>query len=92
MPASTCAAPSSARKPSPAAEKVVKRDLADYTFAPDQAREWLGLSEAEMDALVKQSQRNASYGVSGPLVKASGGYYTMASVFSCRRLLAATAR
>lgn len=81
----------SSRPPRPSSEKAVKRDTDDYTFTPELAREWLGLEQAEMDALVKRSKRNASRGRPGPLVLVNGGQsYTMHSVFLCRRVLTAT--
>lgn len=89
MPTSTCAVPS---RPRISAEKLKKHETGDYTFTPELARVWLGVTQAELDVLVERSQRNASRGLFGPLVLVSGGGFTMASVFFCRRLLAATAR
>jgi hypothetical protein len=89
MSASTCAVSS---RPRISAENLKKHEVGDYTFPPELAREWLGLTQAEMDVLVERSQLNASRGLNGPLVSSPGGQsYTMASVFFCRRLLAATA-
>jgi hypothetical protein len=78
-------------KPRISAENLKKHEVGDYTFTPELAREWLGLSQAELDELVERSQLNASRGLFGPLVLVNGGQsFTMASVFFCRRLLAAT--
>jgi hypothetical protein len=78
-------------RPRVSAENLQKHEVGDYTFTPEVAREWLGLTQAELDKLVKRSQLNASRGLFGPLVLVNGGKsFTMASVFSCRRLLAAT--
>lgn len=89
MPASTCAMPS---KPRISAENLKKHEVGDYTFTPEVAREWLGLTQAELDELVERSQLNASRELFGPLVLVSGGSFTMASVFFCRRLLASNVR
>lgn len=78
-------------RPRLSAANLPQYEVGDYTFTPELAREWLGLSQAEMDDLVERSERNASRGLLGPLVLVNGGQsYTMRSVFFCRRLLTAT--
>lgn len=63
-------------------------DVDDYTFTPDLAREWLGLTQEELDDLVRRSRLNRTRGLVGPLELVSGGYaFTMRSVFACRRSL-----
>jgi hypothetical protein len=89
MPESTRVMPS---RPRISAENLQKHEVGDYTFTPELAREWLGLTQAGLDELVERSQLNASRGLFGPLVLVNGGpSFTMASVFFCRRLLAVTA-
>jgi hypothetical protein len=86
MPQLTCAAPS---RPRISAEKLKKHEVGDYTFPRDLAREWLGLTDNELDELVERSQLNASRGLNGPLVMVNGGtHFTMDSVFFTRRFIA----
>lgn len=85
---STCAA---SRPPRISAENLKTHEVGDYTFTPELAREWLGLTQAELDELVERSKLNASRELYGPLVIVNGGNFTMTSVFFTRRLLAHTA-
>ncbi|MGA5598369.1 hypothetical protein ACPCSE_29465 [Streptomyces cellulosae] len=90
MPSST-AAPS--RPPRPQGEKHRHFDIQGYTFPLEQAREWLGCDPTTWADLLKRSKRNARRGLNKPLVLVDGGQsVTLDSVFSCRRLLAASTR
>lgn len=88
MPSSECAVPS---KPRVSVELQLE-DVDDYTFTPELAREWLGLTQKELTSLVRRSRLNRDRGVVGPLELVNGGQsFTMRSVFACRRrLMAAT--
>ncbi|MEU9405564.1 hypothetical protein AB0E08_07655 [Streptomyces sp. NPDC048281] len=83
MPSSECAAPS---KPRLSVE--LPKDVDDYTFPPDLAREWLGLTQEELDDLVKRSRLNRVRGLVGPL-ELVGPSVTMRSVFAYRRRMLA---
>jgi acyl-coenzyme A thioesterase PaaI-like protein len=86
MPSSECAVPSKPR----VSVELPKEEVDDYTFTPDLAREWLGLTQEELDDLVRRSRLNRTRGLVGPLELVNGGYaFTMRSVFAYRRSLLA---
>lgn len=88
---SRAAAPS--RPARPQGEKHHQFDIEGYTFPLEQAREWLDCDPETWDGLLKRSKRNAKRDYHWPLALAEGGQsVTLASVFSCRRLLAASTR
>lgn len=87
MPSSECSMPLKPRVP----VELPKEEIDDYTFTPDLAREWLGLTQDEMDDLVRRSRLNRTRGLVGPLELVNGGQgsFTMRSVFDYRRNLLA---
>lgn len=86
MPSSECAVPSKPR----VSVELPKEAVDDYTFTPDLAREWLGLTQDELDDLVRRSRLNRTRGLVGPLELVNGGQsFTMRSVFDYRRNLLA---
>jgi hypothetical protein len=64
--------------------ELPKEAVDDYTFTPDLAREWLGLTQTELDTLVRRSRLNRARGLVGPLELVNGSF-TMRSVFDYRR-------
>jgi hypothetical protein len=81
-----CAVPSKPR----VSVELPKEAVDDYTFTPELAREWLGLTQDELDDLVRRSRLNRTRGLVGPLELINGGQsFTMRSVFDYRRSLLA---